>query len=567
MRRISHLHAISAVGFCLAAVACDGGGGGGGGPGPVLPGPPASIVAVSPATQNATAGAAAAQPPSVRVTDARGTNLSGVSVTFAVTAGGGTITGGAATTDASGIATLASWTMGTAAAENMVTATVAGLAAVEFRAQAGPAAAATLAKTAGDGQTAAAGAALLDSLAVRVTDAFGNPVSGVAVAFAATAGGGSVSAATVTTNAQGFARTGLVLGTVAGANLVTATAAGLPAATFTATAVAGPAATMTKTAGDGQTYIARNGLLVRPEVRVADAHGNPVQGVPVTFAVTGGGGNISSTPVNTGADGRAAGGFWVVGPPGPQTLAASAPGVPQVTFAATALDPCEYRSVHTPFTVNTGSLSATDCMRDGSYLDFFTVTIPAGQGMSFNLLSNQFDAYLWLRDLSGNILAFNDDVSPSSPNPRLSVYAPAGTYVLEPTSFTPAGTGFYTLVSGAHGENAVCQGPPWVVPDITVPGWIHATDCNVGGAYTDRYLVYLKAGERIRVTQSSSQVNAYLRIGEGASGSILTEDDDSGPGDAAQLEFTASFSFYYRIEASTAAAGATGTYSLTVEKL
>ncbi len=68
--------------------------------------------------------------PSVVVTDAVGSPVSGVSVTFAVTAGGGTtlpVSGSVVVTNAQGIASLTSWTLGASAGTNTVTATVAGL--------------------------------------------------------------------------------------------------------------------------------------------------------------------------------------------------------------------------------------------------------------------------------------------------------------------------------------------------------------------------------------------------------------------------------------------------------
>jgi len=72
--------------------------------------------------QSATVGTDVAILPSVLVTD--GTNpVSGVSVTFAVASGGGSVTGASATTNASGIATVGSWTLGATPARNTLTAT------------------------------------------------------------------------------------------------------------------------------------------------------------------------------------------------------------------------------------------------------------------------------------------------------------------------------------------------------------------------------------------------------------------------------------------------------------
>jgi hypothetical protein len=64
---------------------------------------------------------------SVKVTDASGNAAAGVVVTFAVTSGGGSITGATPTTNASGIATAGVWTLGATPGTNTLTATVAGL--------------------------------------------------------------------------------------------------------------------------------------------------------------------------------------------------------------------------------------------------------------------------------------------------------------------------------------------------------------------------------------------------------------------------------------------------------
>ncbi|MEO8334723.1 MAG: Ig-like domain-containing protein [bacterium] len=62
--------------------------------------------------QTALVGAAEATPPSVIVLDQNGVGVPNVQVTFSVTGGGGSATGLVATTNASGIATVGSWTLG-----------------------------------------------------------------------------------------------------------------------------------------------------------------------------------------------------------------------------------------------------------------------------------------------------------------------------------------------------------------------------------------------------------------------------------------------------------------------
>ena len=75
--------------------------------------------------QTAPARGAVPTAPAVRVADQTGAPMAGVPVTFAVAAGGGAVTGAAATTDAQGIARVGAWTLGPAVGPNRLTATVA----------------------------------------------------------------------------------------------------------------------------------------------------------------------------------------------------------------------------------------------------------------------------------------------------------------------------------------------------------------------------------------------------------------------------------------------------------
>ena len=61
--------------------------------------------------------------PSVVVTDIGNNPVSGIGVTFAIGGGGSSLTGGSATTNASGIATVGSWTLGSSVGANTLTAT------------------------------------------------------------------------------------------------------------------------------------------------------------------------------------------------------------------------------------------------------------------------------------------------------------------------------------------------------------------------------------------------------------------------------------------------------------
>ncbi len=107
---------------------------------------------------------------------------------------------------------------------------------VVFVADAAP----TIAKVSGDNQTAAAGSSLASALVVQVRNGSNVPVSGAAVSFAVTGGGGSVVPTTAVTDTNGNASTVLRLGSAVGTNTVSASATGTGSVSFTATGTVVP---------------------------------------------------------------------------------------------------------------------------------------------------------------------------------------------------------------------------------------------------------------------------------------------------------------------------------------
>ena len=115
----------SAAAVALACIACDGGT-------TVEPPVPTAIVAATTRSLTGAVSSVVSPAPSVLVTDQNAEPMAGVTVNFVVTGGGGSVTGGSAATDASGIATVGSWTLGPSAGPNTLTATAASLAPVIF---------------------------------------------------------------------------------------------------------------------------------------------------------------------------------------------------------------------------------------------------------------------------------------------------------------------------------------------------------------------------------------------------------------------------------------------------
>jgi hypothetical protein len=132
-------------------------------------------------------------------------------------------------------------------------------------------------------RTASVGAVLSKGLVVTVTDAQGRPVVNASVAFAVTAGNGSVSPAIAVTNSSGQAFGDWTLGTVAGANEVTASVNGVSTQLqFDATATAGPVASIVFTPQSAR--FAPSSDTLRITAQSLDQFGNPTTPTP-TFVV------------------------------------------------------------------------------------------------------------------------------------------------------------------------------------------------------------------------------------------------------------------------------------------
>jgi alpha-tubulin suppressor-like RCC1 family protein len=167
-----------------------------------------SITLVSGDGQTGTVGSSVPGPLVVRVTDSYGNPVPNVTVSWAVTSGGGSVDTDDYTTDADGVAWVIP-TLGTTPGINTFSASAAGIqqgVTFTLTANAGPPA--NMQIHAGDGQVAEPGAAVPLAPAVILTDNYGNPVAGASVTFSVLSGGGSITGASPTTNADGIATVG-----------------------------------------------------------------------------------------------------------------------------------------------------------------------------------------------------------------------------------------------------------------------------------------------------------------------------------------------------------------------
>ncbi|MEP6730671.1 MAG: Ig-like domain-containing protein [bacterium] len=308
---------------------------------PRVPGPPAAIVISAGDAQSGTVGLALPIAPAVQVREANGLPLANIVVSFAVATGGGSIVNATATTNASGIASAGTWTLGAALGAQTVTATVTGLPAVTFTATAAavPTPPALLAVTRA-AASATIGVPFGVQPIVEIRDAAGLivPTATNVVTLGISAGSitGTISVAAV----AGVATFTDLTPLTAGAFTLTYFSPGLTSATspiMVATRTATQMTVITQPVG----ATSGNVLATQPVLQLQNVNNvlDPAATNPVTVTLVGAGGTLAGTTVVNGVGGTVTFTNLKVTGAGTYTLKFSTPGFADVSSAAFTVAP------------------------------------------------------------------------------------------------------------------------------------------------------------------------------------------------------------------------------------
>jgi hypothetical protein len=530
--------------LALAAVVagCDGGGG-------TSASVATSVTATSAISQTGVTETAVAQAPAVRVLDQRGDPMGGVAVTF-VANGAGSVAATMATTDAGGNASAGGWTLGPQAGVQTVRATAGTLPPVMFSASAQSRTPTTMVAASAATQTGVAGAVVAEAPTVRVTDQLNQPMAGVRVDFAVTAGGGEVATASASTDVTGTAATlGWTLG-AAGQNTVTATVTGVAPVQFTATAAAPVATTVTALTPVTQVGVAGGPVSMPPMVQVKDQAGNPMLGVPVTFTITAGGGSLSGVPDITWGAGTASVSAWTLGAtPGRNAMTVTVAGLPPVEFEATGAVPVATALQAVSPTTQSAPVGTAVAQRPS-----VRVNDQAGQPMAGV-------------PVTFTVTAGGGSVTGGTATTNAAGVATVGSWTLGPAAgqnTVTATTGSLAPVTfsatGTSGDP--CTASVAYTPGSSVSGALATTDCRLSsGEYVDFYSTRLASAQAISFTMSSTAVDSWLEMYD-AGGNLVGFNDDAGSGsnNAALRVFAPSGDYF--LAATSFAAGETGAYQL-----
>jgi hypothetical protein len=166
----------------------------------------------------------------------------------------------------------------------------------------------------------------------------------------------------------------------------------------------------------------------------------------------------------------------------------------------------------------------------GHFAQYYTIAVPAGQVISISLSSTTND-YLVLHDGStanGTTIATDDDSGPGTDALIVKTLA-AGTYTIEATTAAAGQQGNFTVA--ARTNKAPCFAE--LLLDQPASGsW--STSCEsqrFADTYAKYYTITVPIDEVVTLSLGADHIDTYLvlRYGDTQLGTILAEDDNSGP--------------------------------------
>jgi len=302
-------------------------------------------------------------------------------------------------------------------------------------------------------------------------------------------------------------------------------------------------------------------------VRVIGSDGNPFEGAMVHWSVDHDAATLEPSAIASDVAGDATTRARELAVTGSIRVVASASGVAPVGFSITAADPCLVASAHQTRldSVATGLLRASDCQAVGRYYDFYAFTLPAGRAVTMRATSQNFAPLVASFDLeTGSEWGEHADDNGAGVV-SLRMILPSGATGMGVTANAAATTGAYTLAVTAAEEDVTHCDSILVVPGISTQQRLERHDCEpTGESYIDSFILLLYPGQSINLTQWSPDFVPRLRLRD-ADHTLLA--DSSGDGTRpATITFRATSTAYYRIEASSRDASATGSYRLDIQR-
>jgi hypothetical protein len=232
-------------------------------------------------------------------------------------------------------------------------------------------------------------------------------------------------------------------------------------------------------------------------------------------------------------------------------------------------------------TVN-AQLDDSDAVRsDDTLYEVYVYQGRAGEQILVTMRSDDFDTYLQAGRLVGDRFeadASDDDSGGGTDSQVLATVTGTGSLAILANALASGESGRFSLtVESLSGAGGSTSGGPLATPGqltagagSTVTGTLASgDDILADSSYYDQYVYTGSPGDRLRITLSSSDFDAYLGWGRVNGSSFTGEvyDDDSAGGSDAQLEVTVDGTGSFAMLANSYTSGQTGAYTLSVERL
>ncbi len=220
---------------------------------------------------------------------------------------------------------------------------------------------------------------------------------------------------------------------------------------------------------------------------------------------------------------------------GTATINALSEGATGTAAITVIQDPCTVVRALTYGSSVNGTLAAADCkLSDNTATQAYEFTLPVAAKVEVVLTSTAFDAYVFLADASGKVIAEDDDGGGGT-NARIMRILPAGRYIVLANTYDANTFGAYQLT--ARAAPTACTNGRQTQIQTTVPANLATTTaCRLNdNSYEDRYDIVVTTKYNMAAELTSSQFDPILFILDEQE-RIVAQDDDSGAGTDAALE-------------------------------
>ena len=220
---------------------------------------------------------------------------------------------------------------------------------------------------------------------------------------------------------------------------------------------------------------------------------------------------------------------------GTATISALSEGATGTAAITVIQDPCTVVRALTYGSLVNGTLATTDCkLTDNTATQAYEFTLPVAGKVEVVLTSTAFDAYVFLADASGRVIAEDDDGGGGT-NSRIMRILPAGRYIVLANTYDANTYGAYTLT--ARAAPTPCTNGRQTQIQTTVPANLATTTaCRLNdNSYEDRYDIVVTSKYNMAAELTSSQFDPILFVIDDQE-RIVASDDDSGVGTDAALE-------------------------------